>query len=127
MVWWKPARIYLFSILENIIVKKFISRTLIFIFVTLVILELLCRLFIDPVYFYKLDTYNEKSTGLGISFNRYSNMLSHGVTKHVDYLFIGSSRVPATINPKIFKEKDTNKTVLLQVVDTQLRELHTKL
>jgi hypothetical protein len=86
---------------------------IIFIFVTIIILELFCRVLIDPVFFYKLDTYNEKSTGSGISFNKYSHMLSQRNTKHLDYLFIGSSRVPATINPKIFKEKDTNKVVVV--------------
>jgi hypothetical protein len=34
-------------------------------------------------------------------------------TKHVDYLFIGSSRVPSTINPKLFMEEDKGKIAVV--------------
>lgn len=84
--------------------KKFISRITLFVVIFLIISETLCHLVIDPLYFYSINTYNEKE---GSSQFRYDNTDS----KHVDFLFIGSSRIPATINPQLFKKLSSGVTI----------------
>lgn len=59
------------------------------------------------VYFYSIDTYDLKTT------KTVFNIYFKSKTKHVDYLFIGSSRVPATINPTIFIKDEPGKIAVV--------------
>ncbi len=90
--------------------KKFILQTGLFLILFFGGMELIARVFIDPFYFFKQNTYNEKQKPT--LKNVYSRYLFGG-TSHADFLFIGSSRVPATINPKIFKSLYPNKKVVI--------------
>lgn len=67
--------------------------------------ELISRLLIDPLYFYVSNTYNEKK-GLSIS-----NVLNRE-SAHVDLLFIGTSRIPASIHPGLIKKMSQGKVVI---------------
>jgi hypothetical protein len=82
-------------------VRKFICRILFFIVFVFLLLEVTCRILIDPLYFGKLDIFNLERKHV---FDSYFA----SETKHVDYLFIGSSRVAASINPHIFMSMDSN-------------------
>jgi hypothetical protein len=85
--------------------KKFIQKTLLFLLVFLIVVEIVSRVFVDPLYFCKINTYNLR-TEVGMS----SYTLKK--TLHVDYLFIGSSRVPATIDPKIIMDRTKKVAVV---------------
>jgi hypothetical protein len=66
-------------------VRNFLFRFLIFFVSLFIIFEIICRIFIDPVYFERTNLYsqvNEKDT--------------------VDYIFIGTSRTAASIVPEVF-------------------------
>lgn len=86
--------------------KRFISRILIFGLITFVSMELVSRLALDPLYFFKADTYNNQAA-IGLDMYRIED------TKHVDYLFIGSSRVPATIDPLVFEKHEPTKIAIV--------------
>jgi len=92
--------------------KKFIKKTLTFLLVAFLSVELLCRIFIDPIYFYKIDTYNVKNTHLSRT-RKFIQAYTSKKTRHVDYLFIGSSRVPATINPGLIMQQDSGKIAVV--------------
>lgn len=85
--------------------KDFVRKSLVFALVSLAVLEVLSRVFIDPFYFNFLNTYNEKKENT-ISFFPDSD------TPHVDYLFIGSSRIPATINASLLSKLAGGATVV---------------
>ena len=85
--------------------KLFLKKFIIFSLLFLGILELFSRVVIDPFYFYTVNTYNEKSA-------KDLKSILNADTKHVDYLFIGSSRIPATINPDLIKKLSDGKTVI---------------
>lgn len=88
--------------------KKFIVRTSIFLILFFACAELISRLIINPFYFYSIDSYNLKLDQF--SFNEVYNFEK---TEHVDYLFIGTSRVPAAINPAIIMEQDSGKVAIV--------------
>ena len=78
----------------------------------LLFLEILTRVAIDPVYFYLTDTFNQHDKSANkLSRIRYAFSSSID-TESVDYLFLGSSRVPATINPQKFVENTAEKAVV---------------
>ncbi|MBN1950285.1 MAG: hypothetical protein JW801_03725 [Bacteroidales bacterium] len=85
--------------------KRFLKKFILFSLIFLGSLELFSRLVVDPFYFFCINTFNEKNVK-GIR-----NILNCD-TKHVDYLFIGSSRIPSTINPAVLKELSGGKTVI---------------
>lgn len=91
---------------------KFLKKTLVFLFIVFLSIELLCRIIIDPIYFYKIDTYNIKEFSVS-KHQKFLNAYSTKKTEHVDFLFIGSSRVPATINPNVIMQKDSTKTAIV--------------
>lgn len=88
--------------------KQFLIKSGLFLLLFLLCVELISRLLIDPLYFHSLNTYNlippEEE-----SFEAYKSR----ETKHIDYLFIGSSRVPATINPSVIMQENTDLTVVV--------------
>jgi hypothetical protein len=88
--------------------KKFLIKSGLFLLLFLLCVELISRLFIDPLYFHSLNTYNIVPPQED-SFEAYKLK----ETRHIDYLFIGSSRVAATINPSVIMRKDTNLTVVV--------------
>jgi hypothetical protein len=86
--------------------KKFILRIGIFIIASFLVLEIFSRIFIDPIYFATINTYNIKVEG-------FSKLFGTKPTPKVDYLFIGNSKVPATINPKIFAGSNNDKIAVV--------------
>ncbi len=81
--------------------KKVYLRLAKFIILFIIITEIISRIAIDPLYFDSINTYD-----LDNNKNIYADYFKSKHTEHVDYLFIGRSRVPASINPKIFMQKD---------------------
>ncbi|MFT5914002.1 MAG: hypothetical protein ACI81T_000487 [Bacteroidia bacterium] len=92
--------------------RKFIKQIAVYVAVAFLASEILARIFIDPVYFQLVDTYNlnDKSAP---KFERITQAFSNQKTSKVDYLFIGSSRVPASINPQVFMELDSGKVAVV--------------
>lgn len=88
--------------------RNFIKRTCITLLIFLVILELISRLIIDPYYYYSIDTYRFKQEKTSLN-----EIFKYDINESVDYLFIGSSRVPATINPSIFTQEDPGKKAVV--------------
>ncbi len=86
--------------------KPFLIKFFSFIFFFVIVIEILSRVLIDPLYFGKIDDYTVK----GINAKEF---YLNSKTKHVDYLFIGSSRVRASINQRIVKQFAPGKTVIL--------------
>ncbi|MFP5470113.1 MAG: hypothetical protein ACLGGV_00820 [Bacteroidia bacterium] len=82
--------------------KKFITKIILFSLAFFACTEIVSFFFIDKIYFYSINTYNETTT----------HSSEQNDTKQVDYLFIGSSRVPATINTKLMKKLSQGKTVV---------------
>lgn len=78
--------------------KAFIQKTLLISLVFFVVIEVLSRFLVDPIYFYYANTYNEQKN------KSIATIYNGKPTEHVDYLFIGSSRIPATINPQLFSQ-----------------------
>lgn len=68
--------------------------------------EVFCRLFMDPVLFYKLNTYNFKDEN-----PTFLDYFSNTDSKNADFIFIGSSRVPASINAFLFSEISGKKAI----------------
>jgi len=79
--------------------NKFFKRLGLFLLITLVLTEVFTRAIIDPSYFAQLDTYRVKGSPIE--------------SPHVDYLFIGSSRVPATIDTKTISLLKPKSTVIV--------------
>jgi hypothetical protein len=86
--------------------KKFLSKLGIMFLIFFICVEFISRLLIDPIYFYSINTYNLKG-------NKSIHDIFNNDTKHVDYLFIGSSRVPATINADIIMEHENDKVAIV--------------
>ena len=86
--------------------KQFINKLIIICLVFFAIIELISRFLIDPLYFHSINTYDEKKD------KSLKNIYKSNETTHVDFLFIGSSRIPATINPKLISELSNGKTVV---------------
>ena len=77
--------------------KKFLVRAVLFVAVVVVVLELFFRVVCDPFYFYYIDSYSR-------NYDNIRDIYTRKVSEHVDYLFIGSSRVTATITPSVFED-----------------------
>ena len=73
--------------------KYFVKKTVLGLFVFLLFIEIFCRLFVDPVYYIATDIYAVKPASFGLK-----DFYTVNKPKHVDYLFMGSSRVSASIN-----------------------------
>lgn len=86
--------------------KVFNKKLLTTLFVFFIIIEIISRLVIDPIYFYSINTYNEKKE------KSFKTIYGNGDTQHVDFLFIGNSKIPATINPQLFSELNDGKVVI---------------
>ncbi|MEQ8472361.1 MAG: hypothetical protein RIC35_14305 [Marinoscillum sp.] len=85
--------------------KQFIVTILSISIVFFLIAEILSKFLIDPIYFYSINTYNDKSN------NSFKAIYRNSPTAHADFVFIGSSRIPATINPTLFRELSNGVTV----------------
>ena len=81
--------------------RKIISIALCF----FVIAEVFSRIFIDPVYFHYINIYNEFKD------NSLRSIYVDNTTAQADFVFIGSSRIPATINPILFSELSKGITI----------------
>lgn len=66
--------------------KSFITKTALYAFLVFLILEVFCRVFVDRFYFDAIDIYKSKRAN--------------------SCLFIGSSRVPATIDKTVFSKNN---------------------
>lgn len=88
--------------------KRFILKTCLFIALTFICFEFLSRLVIDPFYFNSINTYN-----LNVGDPGYMDLIKKKNTEHVDYLFIGSSRVPATINELVIMNENPDKIAIV--------------
>jgi hypothetical protein len=77
--------------------KRFIFKTLMIAVVFFFIIEVFSMLLLDPLYFDSINTYDEKNKSK-------KEVYDKKLTDHVDFLFVGSSRIPATINPGLFSE-----------------------
>jgi hypothetical protein len=87
--------------------KKFILKSFYFLIIFFLIIEIFSRIIIDPFYFYYSDSYT-------LRFDKVSLKIFDLIqTNHVDYLFIGSSRVPATINPSVIMNESPDKIVIV--------------
>lgn len=80
--------------------KKFILRSCFFILFTFLLLEVVSRVVLDPVYFYTINPYLSPSALTNFT---PKDLLKPAPT-HADFLFIGSSRVAASINETTFVE-----------------------
>ena len=76
-------------------IRQFIKRALGYGIMFFLIIEILSRLFIDSVYFSSIDSYRVPDV--------------NEETYHIDNLFIGSSRVPATIDVNLWNELELGK------------------
>jgi hypothetical protein len=74
--------------------KRFVCKILLFALFVFVLNETISRLFIDDIYYQRINTYQEAYEA-----------------DHVDYLFIGSSTTAAAINAEIFKTSDQTVAV----------------
>ncbi|WP_028298767.1 hypothetical protein [Olivibacter sitiensis] len=88
--------------------KRFVINVILFLVSFVIIIELVSRLFIDPYYFYSIDTYNFKPNNAKVS-----DTYNFKKTNHIDYLFIGSSRVPATINAELIMNRKKGKIAVV--------------
>lgn len=85
--------------------KQFLIKILVVLLVFFAGIELFSRILIDPFYYYTINTYNEKKT------HSLKNIFSND-TEQVDYLFVGTSRIPATINPELIHSLSEGKTAI---------------
>lgn len=69
------------------------------------VVEIFSRIFIDPVYFYNLNTYENKKN------KSFTYFHSNNKLEDVGFIFIGSSRIPATINSSLFSELSNKITI----------------
>jgi hypothetical protein len=88
--------------------KQFLVKSGRFLLVFFLCMEIFSRLFIDPHYYSSINTYNVTSDKA-----HYLEFSKSKETEHVDYLFIGSSRVAATINPSIIMKKEPGVTAVV--------------
>ena len=86
--------------------KKFLFRISLFVAAVIIVLELFFRVVCDPFYFYYVDSYSQKHDNI-------RDIYTGKATEHVDYLFIGSSRVIATISPAVFMQEDNGKIAIV--------------
>jgi len=87
--------------------KRFLLKVSYFAIIFFVVAEIISRIIIDPFYFYYSDSYN-------LRFDKVSLKIFDLVqANHIDYLFIGSSRVPATINPSVIMSEQPGKIAIV--------------
>ena len=86
--------------------KIFNKKILIIAFVFFILIEIISRIIIDPLYFYSINTYNEKKD------KSFKTIYGNNDSEHADFLFIGNSKIPATINPQLFSKLNDKKVVI---------------
>ncbi len=86
--------------------NPFLKKLLIYFAIFLVILEIFSRIVIDPFYFFSIKTYNERK---GLTLDK---IYSKDESGKVDFLFIGSSRIPATINHQLIYKLSNGKVAI---------------
>lgn len=87
--------------------KKFLLHTVYFILCTSLLLEFGSRVLVDQVYYYAIDPYRSPAA---LTDSRISEIWEDW-PDHVDYLFIGSSRVAAAIDPKQWSSQMKSENV----------------
>ncbi len=93
-------------------VSKIYSANIIFCCRGFFLFELFCKLLIDPIYFYLINTYNLKDKSAP-KCKQIIHSFAAKQTAHADYLFIGNSRTASSVNPQIFMQKEPNKTTIV--------------
>lgn len=93
--------------------KKFLLKFGILFLVFFICFEIISRLFIDPIYFHFTNTYNLKQDVSIFTLLTTKRKMLNKQTKHVDYLFIGNSRIPATINSNLIMKKAKDKITIV--------------
>ena len=86
--------------------NKFLKKLLFYCFIIFLIGEIVSRLFMDPVLFYRLNTYNFKHEN-----PTFLDHFSNNNSKNADFIFIGSSRIPASINEFLFSKISGKKVI----------------
>jgi len=86
--------------------NPFLKKLIIFFAIFLVILEIFSRVIIDPFYFFSIKTYNERK---GLTLDK---IYSKDESDNVDFLFVGSSRIPATINHQLIYKLSNGKVAI---------------
>lgn len=86
--------------------KRFLNNIALFVVISFTMLELTTRFITDPFFYYYADSFNEKPE------DRY-NVKDHQQADHVDYIFLGSSRVPAAISTKEFIRDESGKNAIM--------------
>lgn len=76
-----------------------------YLFIFFMILEIVSRTFIDPIFYFSLDTFRNKSC------KTVKCILSEPNDKP-EYIFLGSSRVAALVNPELLSDLTENKNVI---------------
>jgi hypothetical protein len=82
--------------------KQFNRFALVSLLCTFLVLEFISRLFIDPLFFWRIDTYKDNNQVF-----KYSLTKSYR-PERVNFLFIGSSRVNAAVNEELFCQPNTD-------------------
>lgn len=98
---------------KNKRMKLFLKKILVISLIVIVFLEVFNRIFVDPLYFYKLNTFSKKYDDINSMREKIELIYTRKDLQKTDYLFIGTSRVPASINPNIFEKLDKNSTAIV--------------
>ncbi|MDO5969485.1 hypothetical protein Q4Q35_06680 [Flavivirga aquimarina] len=85
--------------------KTFFIKIIKHLFIFLIILEIVSRVFIDPLFFFSLDTFRNKSC-------KTIKCILEEPNDKPDYIFMGSSRVAALVNLELLTDLTGNKNVL---------------
>jgi len=76
-------------------------------FLIFICLEIVTRILIDPLYYYLVDSYTIDKSGYNVH-----RLYFPEKTEQIDYLFIGSSRMPASIDINEFTRKKDSIVVV---------------
>lgn len=85
--------------------KTFFIKIIKYLFIFLIILEIISRVFIDPLFYFSLDTFRNKEC-------KTIKCILEEPNDKIDYIFLGSSRVAALVNSKLLSDLTGNKNVL---------------
>ena len=85
--------------------KTFFIKIIKYLFIFLIILEIVSRVFIDPLFYFSLDTFRNKEC-------KTIKCILEEPNDKPDYIFLGSSRVAALVNSKLLSDLTENKNVL---------------
>ena len=85
--------------------KTFFIKIIKYLFIFLIILEIVSRVFIDPLFYFALDTFRNKEC-------KTIKCILEEPNDKPDYIFLGSSRVAALVNSKLLSDLTENKNVL---------------